>query len=101
MIVADSAFISSGALPHMDSVEFVLLDSTEAQQVADEVGRISVMSIGRPSLAGDTARSGFTTRSVVRREKIGRMADWLSCAYRLRRIEGVWQIDSALGCVVT
>ncbi len=101
IVQMDSAFLSSSALPRTDSVQFAFVDSTQAEQLANERGRLTVVSIARPIISGDTARSAYTARTIRGREKVGGMAEWLTCFYRFRRIDGAWHVDSALGCVVT
>ena len=95
----DSGIVSASSLPTADSIDFVVLDSVEVRQAANRLGELYVLTVGRPLIAGDTARSGFHIRSVRRPEGVGRLADVYACAYRLRRIERRWQIDSVYGCL--
>jgi len=99
----DSGLVSAASLPRLDSIDFVIVDSAGAQQLANERGDFTVLTVARPSVAGDTARSGFTSRGVMqqKRNRVGVMVDLTACAFRLRRENGRWQVDSTLGCVMT
>ncbi len=100
-IQKDSGIVSSSSLPLLDSVEFVLLDSAEVQHLANRVGSVNVIRVGRPIIQDDTARTGANSRVVWRQERIGRMISMSACAFRARRSTRQWQIDSTLGCLIS
>ena len=97
----DSDIVSSSSLPVLDSVQFVLLDSVEVQRLANRVGSVNVIRVSRPLVHDDTAQAGADSRVVWRRERIGRMISMSACAFRLRRMNAGWQVDSTLGCIIS
>jgi hypothetical protein len=99
----DSGFVSSSSLPRIDSVAFTVLDSAGIQDLANRVGQLNVVRIWRPVIGSDTARSGAYNRYVWGQAvPDGQRQMIISvCSYRLRRISGVWQLDSILGCGVS
>jgi len=97
----DSDIVTSASLPLLDSVEFVLLDSAGVQQLANRIGNVNVVTVGRPVISDDTARTWAASRVVWRQERIGRMISTSSCAVRARRANARWQIDSTLGCLIS
>ena len=101
VIQDDSGYVSSSSLPRVDSIAFVLLNGSQIQPLADRLGRVNVLSVGRPVVADDTAQSGASNRWVLRRERIGRMASLSACTFRLRRVTAEWQVDSTLGCLIS
>ena len=101
VIQNDSGFMSSSSLPRVDSLGFVILDSAQVQDLANRLGRVNVLMLGKPLIGEDTARSGASNRWIWRRDGQGRMTSMSVCAYRLRRLEGAWQVDSTLGCLIT
>ena len=101
VIQDDSGYLTSSSLPRVDSIVFVLLNSSRIQQLADQLGRVNVLSVGRPVIAGDTAQSGASNEWVLRREPVGRMASISACTFRLRRVATEWQVDSTLGCLIS
>jgi len=101
VIQSDSGFVSPSSLPRVDSVDFVLLRAAEIQQLANQLGSVNALSAGRPAIWGDTARSGASSRWVWRQERVGRSIGMSACTFRLRRLNGAWQVDSTLGCVIT
>jgi hypothetical protein len=101
IIQNDSGVLSSSSLPWGDSVAFVLLDGAQVQNVANQLGHVNVLTVANPVISGDTARSGAGNRWVWRQERMGRMISASGCAFRLRRLAGVWQVDSTLGCLIS
>ncbi len=103
VIRTDSGFVSAFSLPPLDSVEFVLLDSAQTQQLADQSGDLNVLIVPRPAIWGDTAKASVMNRWVwqQRRDQVGIMVSTSACQWRLRRLSGAWQIDSTLGCLIT
>ena len=101
VIQNDSGFVSSSSLPRIDSVGFVLLGSAQVQELANRLGRVNVLMVGRPWIGEDTARSGASNRWIRRPDGHSRVVSMSVCAYRLRRLEGAWQVDSTLGCLIT
>ena len=101
VIQDDSGLVSSSSLPSLDSVEFLLLDSAGVHQLAHKLGNVNAISVSRPIISNDTARSGAASRVVWRRESIGRLVSMSACAYRLRRASGHWVIDSAFVCIIS
>jgi hypothetical protein len=97
----DSGIVSSASLPALDSVAFVLLDSAAAQQLANKLGSVNVIGVERPMIQDDTARMAATSRYVLRQSRIGGMVSMSACAFRARRTDGKWQVDSTLGCIIT
>ena len=97
----DSGIVSSSSLPSLDSVQFVLLDSAEVQQLANRVGYVNVIRLERPTVYSDTAHAGASNRYVWRQERIGRDISTSGCTFRARRIAQQWQIDSTLGCLIS
>jgi hypothetical protein len=97
----DSGFVSSSSLPRADSVEFTVLDSAGIQELANRVGRVNVLSIWRPVIGKDTARSGAYNRYVWGKTAPDRHQIISVCAYRLRRVGRAWQLDSILQCLVS
>src|SRR6266576_1349488 len=97
----DSDIVTSASLPLLDSVEFVLLDSAGVQQLANRIGNVNVVTVGRPVIHDDTARTWAASRVVWRQERMGRMISTSSCAVRARRANAQWQIDSTLGCLIS
>ncbi len=102
----DSDIVSSAALPSLDSVEFVLLDSAGVQQLANQIGSVNVIRVSRPTVQGDTAHAGANSRVVWRLERAGRLSrarfiSMSACAFRLRRANRQWQVDSTLGCIIS
>ena len=103
LIQSDSAFISPSALPRIDSIDFVLLDNGQAQQAANELGDLNVLTVARFTLGGDTAVVSAVSRWVwqQRTNRLGMMASMSACEFRLRRLGGAWQVDSTIGCAIT
>ena len=97
----DSGFVSSSSLPRVDSVHFLLFDSSQVQDLANRIGQVNVLKVWKPVIGVDTARSGASNHYVWRQDSIRRIESFSVCAYRLRRISGAWQIDSTLGCIIT
>ena len=106
----DSDIVSSAALPLLDSVEFILLDSAGVQQLANQLGSVNVIRVSRPIVQDDTAHAGAKSRVVWRQERIpgnrarGRTASFISmsaCFFRMRRTKRQWQVDSTLGCIIS
>jgi hypothetical protein len=100
IIQNDSGFVSSSSLPRMDSVGFVLLDSTQIRELADHLGDVNVLRVWRPLIGADTALSGASSHWVWGQDN-QRMMAMSACAFRLRRLSGAWQVDSTIGCVIT
>jgi len=105
----DSDIISSAALPSLNSIQFVLLDSAGVQQLANEIGSVNVIRVSRPTVQDDTAHAGANSRVVWRLERTGRLSrgrfsrfiSMSACAFRLRRTNRQWQVDSTLGCIIS
>ncbi len=99
----DSGVVSGSSLPRLDSIDFVILDSADAQQLADKRGDVNVLTVARPAIREDAARSGFTSRRILQRRpgRGGAMLGLTACAFSLRRSDGRWQVDSTLGCITT
>ena len=97
----DSDIVSSASIPSVDSVGFVLLDSIDVQRLANRIGHVNVIGVGRPIVQDDTAHAGATSHVVWRPERLGRMVSMSACMFRVRRTNARWQVDSTLMCIIS
>ena len=99
----DSEVVSSSSLPSLDSVQFVLLDSAEVQELANKTGYVNVIRVSRPVIYNDYAHAGARSRYVWGQERIEWRGDISTsgCMFRARRVVDRWQIDSTLGCRIS
>jgi hypothetical protein len=101
VVQKDSDIVSAASIPSIDSVGFALLDSSEVQQLANRIGRVNVIGVGRPMVHDDTAHAGATSHVVWRPERIGRIGGLSACMFRVRRTNARWQVDSTLMCIIS
>ena len=103
IIQNDSGVVSAFSLPQLDSVTFVVLTGAQIQQAANHDGHLNVLTVTRPTVNADTATASATSHWVwqQRPDRIGMMGSMSACGWRLRRLNGAWQIDSAFLCLIT